>query len=196
MTGGSTAGPAGPAGEVALVTGAAGGIGSAVVDALRAAGATVIGWDRQPDTDIRAVDVTDRDAVRAAWDELDTEHGPIGVVVAAAGVMSDDWDTCMAVNAGGVRNLLDVALPSMTARRRGSAVVVSSNAATVPRTALPAYAASSPTSGARDSPPDATRRSSSNSRHVTVTSASPSGDTRVSSAPTYANCSPTTAATS
>lgn len=142
VTGGSTAGPAGPAGEVALVTGAAGGIGSAVVDALRAAGATVIGWDRQPDTDIRAVDVTDRDAVRAAWDELDTEHGPIGVVVAAAGVMSDDWDTCMAVNAGGVRNLLDVALPSMTARRRGSAVVVSSNAATVPRTALPAYAAS------------------------------------------------------
>ncbi|WHU49513.1 SDR family oxidoreductase [Gordonia sp. L191] len=142
MTAGSTAGVAGVAGQVALVTGAAGGIGSAVAGALKAAGATVIGWDRQPDTDVRAVDVSDQDAVRAAWDELDTEHGPIGVVVAAAGVMSDDWDTCMAVNAGGVRNLLDVALPPMTARRRGSAVVVSSNAAAVPRTALPAYAAS------------------------------------------------------
>ena len=38
--------------------------------------------------------------------------------------------------------MLDVALDAMAARASGSAVVISSNAATVPRTALAAYAAS------------------------------------------------------
>ncbi|MEP9392474.1 MULTISPECIES: SDR family oxidoreductase [Gordonia] len=147
----------GVAGALAVVTGAAGGIGSAVCAVLRESGATVIGWDihRDPDTthgdkhrrparggDVSDVDITDRDAVAAAWDAVERDHGPVDIVVSAAGVMSDDWDLCMAVNAGGVRNLLDVAVPTLVERRHGVAVVVSSNAGATPRSAFPAYAAS------------------------------------------------------
>ncbi len=133
-------------GRRAVVTGAAGGIGGAVCAQLRADGATVLGWDLAG-TDpaggaVTSLDVTDRAAVAAAWTAAQDELGPIDIVVSAAGVMSDDWERCLAVNAGGVRNLLDAALPAMTARGRGCAVVISSNAATTPRAAFPAYAAS------------------------------------------------------
>lgn len=132
----------GVTGEIAVVTGAAGGIGAAVCTALRAAGATVEGWDLHATSVIRGVDVTDRVAVGDAWAAAEERHGPIGLVVSAAGVMSDDWDRCLAVNAGGVRNLLDVAVPAMSTRHHGCAVVVSSNAGATPRAAMAAYAAS------------------------------------------------------
>ncbi|MFT3662982.1 MAG: SDR family oxidoreductase [Gordonia sp. (in: high G+C Gram-positive bacteria)] len=129
-------------GAVVAVTGAAGGIGAATCTALRAAGAVVQAWDLVAGDGIDALDVTDRDAVARAWVAAERRHGPIDVLVSAAGVMSDDWDRCLAVNATGVRNLLDAAIPAMTGRRRGSVVVVSSNAAATPRAAMPAYAAS------------------------------------------------------
>ncbi len=133
--------PGSLAGTRAVVTGAAGGIGAAVTALLRAHGASVDAWDLVDDKDIRRVDVTDRQVVGDAW-QAATQAGPVDIVVSAAGVMSDDWDTCMAVNAGGVRNLLDVALDDLTARRSGSVVVVSSNAGATPRSGLAAYAAS------------------------------------------------------
>lgn len=132
----------GIAGTTALVTGAAGGIGAAVVVALRAAGARVRGWDTTGDGDVEVVDVTDPESVRRGWAATDSDTNPIDLVVHAAGVMSADWDECMAVNAGGVRNVLDVVVPAMTTRRRGCVVVISSNAATTPRAAIPAYCAS------------------------------------------------------
>lgn len=131
----------GIAGRRAVVTGAAGGIGQAVVDALGAAGADVHGWDLGGDS-VRAVDVADREAVVSAWKKVENDAGPVDLVVSAAGVLSDDWDVCMAVNAGGVRNLLDVAVESMTNRQRGSAVVISSNAGATPRARMAPYAAS------------------------------------------------------
>lgn len=130
------------AGHRAVVTGAAGGIGAAVAELLAAGGAEVHAWDVVSASGIRVVDVADRQQVRNAWSVTESEHGPIDLMVSAAGVLTDDWDRCMAVNAGGVRNMLDVALDAMAARASGSAVVISSNAATVPRTALAAYAAS------------------------------------------------------
>lgn len=130
------------AGHRAVVTGAAGGIGAAVAELLAAGGAEVHAWDVVSASGIRVVDVADRQQVRNAWSVTESEHGPIDLMVSAAGVLTDDWDRCMAVNAGGVRNMLDVALDAMVARASGSAVVISSNAATVPRTALAAYAAS------------------------------------------------------
>lgn len=147
----STPSPAVPglAGEVAVVTGAAGGIGAAVAEAMTQAGATVRRWDlvgtavaESGGSGIETVDVTDPDAVTRAWAGTEERDGPIGVLVCAAGVMTDDWDACMAVNAGGVRNTLDVALPAMVSRRRGAVVVLSSNAAATPRAAMPAYSAS------------------------------------------------------
>jgi 2,3-dihydro-2,3-dihydroxybenzoate dehydrogenase len=128
-------------GRRAVVTGATGGIGRAVVDALTAAGADVHGWDLDGDS-VRAVDVSDREAVMSAWKAVENDSGPIDLAVSAAGVLSDDWDLCMAVNAGGVRNLLDVAVESMTHRRRGCAVVISSNAGATPRARMAPYAAS------------------------------------------------------
>ncbi|GAB17357.1 putative 2,3-dihydro-2,3-dihydroxybenzoate dehydrogenase [Gordonia effusa NBRC 100432] len=132
---------AGITGRRAVVTGAAGGIGSAVVTALCTAGAKVHQWDIAGTNAIRAVDVTDRSAVEHAWRDSESE-GPIDIVVSAAGVLSDDWDRCMSVNAGGVRNLIDVAAAAMGPRRRGTIVLVSSNAGATPRTGLAAYGAS------------------------------------------------------
>lgn len=133
---------AGITGRRAVVTGAAGGIGAAVIDALTAAGAVVDAWDLKSADGIRAVDVTDRQAVENAWRTTEQALGEIDIVISGAGVMSDDWDRCMSVNAGGVRNLLDTAAAAMTPRARGSIVVISSNAGAVPRSALAAYAAS------------------------------------------------------
>lgn len=133
----------GVTGRHVLVTGASGGIGSAVVADLTASGARVSSWDQAVSGSVRAVDVRDPDGVREAWQATESAAGPIELLVHAAGVMSDDWDLCMAVNAGGVRNTLDVATEAMIGHGvAGSIVVVSSNAATVPRTAMAAYAAS------------------------------------------------------
>lgn len=133
-------------GRHALVTGAAGGIGSAVTTALTAAGARVSRWDVNltSTTDAPAamqVDVSDAAAVRTAFAELD-DGDPVDIVVNAAGILSDDWDLCMAVNATGVRNVLDAASSAMATRGRGAIVVLSSNAAVIPRIAMSAYAAS------------------------------------------------------
>ncbi|MFW0790741.1 SDR family oxidoreductase [Gordonia sp. CPCC 205333] len=132
---------AGITGRRAVVTGAAGGIGAAVVSALRAAGAIVHQWDIADTEDIRGVDIRDRHAVEHAWLSAESA-GPIDILVSAAGVLSDDWDRCMAVNATGVRNVLDVAAVTMKPRGRGAIVVVSSNAGATPRTGLAAYGAS------------------------------------------------------
>lgn len=133
---------AGVSGHIAAVTGAAGGIGGAVAAALRTAGATVVAWDLHPGPGVELLDVADARAVARAWTAAEQCHGPIEILVSAAGVLSDDWDHCLAVNATGVRNVLDVALEPMRRRRSGSVVVISSNAATTPRAAMPAYAAS------------------------------------------------------
>ncbi|AVM00185.1 2,3-dihydro-2,3-dihydroxybenzoate dehydrogenase [Gordonia iterans] len=132
----------GIAGTTVAVTGAAGGIGSAVCTAFREAGAVVQGWDVAGGDQVDPLDVTDAGAVAQGWAHAEQRLGPIDVLISCAGIMSDDWDRCLAVNATGVRNVLDAALPAMRARRRGSVVVVSSNAATTPRAAFPAYAAS------------------------------------------------------
>ncbi len=133
----------GVTGRHVLVTGAAGGIGGAVVVALESVGAQVSAWDQAGVDGVRAVDVRDQDVVREAWRATEAAGGTIELLVHAAGVMSDDWDVCMAVNAGGVRNTLDVATSAMIDRgTAGSIVVLSSNAAAIPRTAMAEYAAS------------------------------------------------------
>ncbi|MBJ3778756.1 2,3-dihydro-2,3-dihydroxybenzoate dehydrogenase [Acuticoccus mangrovi] len=146
------------AGERVLVTGAAGGIGRAVVAALRAAGARIVATDLAfadtPDSDdvrYEILDVADAAAVEALVARIEEEDGPIHMAASIAGVLvtgliaeTDDaaWHHAFSVNTHGVFHLGRALARRMTPRRKGSIVVVSSNAAGVPRHGMAAYAAS------------------------------------------------------
>jgi NAD(P)-dependent dehydrogenase (short-subunit alcohol dehydrogenase family) len=82
-----------PKGRIAVVTGAAGGIGSALVRALVGAGArlvvaTDIGPPASTDANVlpRALDVTDQAATNALVEEIESAHGPVDLWFANAGV--------------------------------------------------------------------------------------------------------------
>nr|AFI64518.1 Wt3.19 [Streptomyces sp. WT3] len=156
----------GIASTVALVTGAAQGIGAAVAATLAAAGAHVAAVDRNLEAlgtvveklgaeggSARAyrVDVCDSEAVDALVRSVEEELGPIGILVNAAGVLhtarvvdlSDrQWQETFSVNADGVFNVSRAVARRMVHGRRGTIVTVASNAAGVPRTEMAAYAAS------------------------------------------------------
>ena len=100
-------------GRVAVVTGAASGIGRATAALLAEEGAKVAALDRA-ETEPPAggigltVDLTDKAAVDAALAEVRSELGPIDILVNNAGVSlpaaidgpgyEDSWDTTLAVN--------------------------------------------------------------------------------------------------
>jgi len=156
--------PRSPGATTSLVTGAAGGIGTAVVSALAEAGHPVALLDR--DARVHAVadrlrgqganvyplvaDVADARSVGAAVAAAERELGPVGVLVNVAGLLrtgpileldDDDWAACLAVNATGVWNTGRAVGRLMRARGSGSIVTVASNAAAVPRVGMAAYAA-------------------------------------------------------
>ena len=141
---------------VAIVTGAAGGIGSAIATDLAARGYLVVGWGLHSPAGTPEVsefylcDVADASAVESARDAVLERHGRIDVVVTSAGVLRTaplhemperTWDEVVAVNLKGVFLTVRAVLPAMLAQRRGSIVNLSSvhAIATVPGTA--AYAA-------------------------------------------------------
>lgn len=148
-------------GRIALVTGAAGGIGAAVVRRLRQGGARIVAADL-PSSALQAMaepgavraeplDVTDAEAVEALFDRIESEWGPIDLLAGVAGTLAvgplaettdAQWRRQFAVNADGVFHLGRAAARRMGPRGRGAVVVVSSNAAGVPRQGMGAYAAS------------------------------------------------------
>ncbi|MDO5693097.1 MAG: 2,3-dihydro-2,3-dihydroxybenzoate dehydrogenase [Pseudomonadota bacterium] len=148
-------------GKVAVVTGAAQGIGAAVTHALAAQGIMVAALDIRAEAvtgagdgaqvRARALDVTDAAAVRDVVESVERELGPIGMLVNAAGVLrmgsvleqeANDWARCFAVNTHGVHHLSREVARHMRPRGQGSIVTVGSNAALVPRMRMAAYAAS------------------------------------------------------
>lgn len=151
----------GLSGRLALVTGAGGGIGAAVVRLLVEEGARVVATDL-PSTAlsglaflngvrVEPLDVSDGAAVEALFDRIEAEAGPIDFVASVAGVLSHltvnqtsdaEWRRVFAVNTDGVFHLGRAASRRMGERGRGAFVTVSSNAAGVPRHAMAAYAAS------------------------------------------------------
>jgi 2,3-dihydro-2,3-dihydroxybenzoate dehydrogenase len=142
--------------SVAVVTGAAGGIGAAVVRALAADGLAVAAADLAPPASAHAAlavacDVTDPRAVEDLLTAAEAQLGPVTVAVSVAGVLhaasyaqttDDAWRHTFAVNADGPFHLVRAAGRRMAARGEGAIVVVGSNAASVPRAGMAAYAAS------------------------------------------------------
>jgi 2,3-dihydro-2,3-dihydroxybenzoate dehydrogenase len=149
-------------GRLALVTGAGGGIGAAVVSALAERGARVLATDLdapvgavRPEfaerVTVRALDVTDPAAVEAVTAEAEDTLGPLDIAVNVAGILrcapaleqdDADWAAVFAVNTDGVRHVSRSVAPRMTGRGRGTIVTVASNAAGIPRSGMAAYAAS------------------------------------------------------
>jgi 2-hydroxycyclohexanecarboxyl-CoA dehydrogenase len=117
--------------SVALVTGAARGIGAATADALEAAGHDVVRTDLP-------LDVADEAAMAALVAETEEGRGPIDVLVNCAGhiaetpidrISDEEWDRMLRVHLGGTWHTCRAVGPRMAARGRGSIVNVSSELA-------------------------------------------------------------------
>ena len=131
------------AGTVAVVTGAASGIGRACAAELLSRGCAVAGFDRD-DAVVAAfdgpawlgiaVDVTDPASQRAALDRTVERFGGVDIVVAAAGVFgrvapvadldTEGWRSVQAVNVDAVADLLAAVHPLLVRSPVGGRVVV------------------------------------------------------------------------
>jgi short-subunit dehydrogenase len=136
--------------RVALITGAASGIGRQLALSLAAEDARIAALDRQGDAldklarDLKGktvacavADVTDLSAVRAAVALLEEQLGPTDLLVASAGIgietpaetfRAEDFTAQIQVNLIGVINTLDAVLPGMCQRRGGHIAALSSMA--------------------------------------------------------------------
>ena len=136
--------------QVALVTGATRGIGRAVALALAGAGARVIGTSTTDegaasitaylrDAGVRGdgmrLDVRDAAMIEAALEDIETRHGPVGILVNNAGITrdsllvrmkEDDWDAIMATNVKPAFQLAKLVLRDMMKARRGRIIQIGS----------------------------------------------------------------------
>ncbi len=147
MVGSPLSGPPRLDGQIALVTGAAGGIGRAVVAALAAAGARVIATDiveafdeLPPGTVYRRCDVTSRGDTEALIDDVLGERAAIHILVLCAGTISnkplqdstdEEWSAIFDVNVMGVVNPVRKLYPVMVEQGYGKIVALGSIAAKI-----------------------------------------------------------------
>jgi NAD(P)-dependent dehydrogenase (short-subunit alcohol dehydrogenase family) len=149
-------------GKVALVTGAASGIGRATSERLRREGASVMAVDlrEEPLRDVIAphgdgmammrCDVSDPASARAAVDATVDRFGALDVLVNAAGILRtvhtheetlEDWNRVLAINLTGTFLMCRAAIPHLL-RSRGAIVNLSSTAALRAHAWTAAYSAS------------------------------------------------------
>lgn len=154
------------AGKIAVVTGAAGGMGQLIAEQLAEHGAVIAAIDRDEHELAKSInklqekgyqatafhtDISDSVAVEEVISMVESELGPIEILVNVAGVLrlgaidvlsKEDWDISFSVNATGVFLVSRTVSRHMIPRKRGSIVTVSSNAGHMPRMAMAAYGAS------------------------------------------------------
>ena len=152
-------------GRVALVTGAAGGIGAATVRLLEREGALVAALDREPEVDVASTDpvsdrvlrivadITQEAEVAAAVDQVLERFGGLDVVVSCAGVSGPvgtrlaevtlaDWDAVLRVNVTGAFLVMRAAVEPLRRSAAASVVLVSSDSAFVAAPGMVPYGTS------------------------------------------------------
>jgi len=131
-------------GQVALVTGAAGGIGRAVVESLAGAGACVVALDRDGDGAADAVeafgdsavavrgDVTSEADVQSGFAAAVESYGGVDIVVSCAGIASsapieetslEDWNRIHSILVAGYFLVAREGLSILRAQDRGGSIV-------------------------------------------------------------------------
>jgi 3-oxoacyl-[acyl-carrier protein] reductase len=134
-------------GKTALITGATGALGGAIVRALHAQGATVaisgtrreqleqLAGDLQERAEVFPCDLTDKGAVEALVPAVEEKLGKLDILIANAGVnrdnlfvqlSDDDWDKVIAVNLTATFRLTRAAVKGMMRRRYGRVIGISS----------------------------------------------------------------------
>jgi len=120
--------------KVALVTGAARGLGAQIATRLAEQGASVYAADVSEGAALR-MDVRDRAAVRAAIERIVRDHGGLDILVNNAGLLAagpseqtsgEEWDRLVAVNLTGVFNCVQAAIPAMRTRPGASILNIAS----------------------------------------------------------------------
>jgi len=121
------------------ITGANRGIGLAIAQRFLAAGDTVstIYIGDEPPSPIEGIvgDVRDSEVVNKAMDDFESKHGPIGVLVANAGITKDglmmrmsdeDFDAVIGVNLQGTFRCVRRASASMMKKKSGRIILIGS----------------------------------------------------------------------
>lgn len=150
------------AGKVALITGAARGMGASFSRAMVAQGASVVLGDVRDEEGLIIeselgdaamyvhLDVTNRDDWRHAVDAASARFGALNVLVNNAGILASgdvgdfpraEWDRVLAVNLTGAFDGIRVALPALKAAAPSSIINVSSTAGLKGYGGLAAYTA-------------------------------------------------------
>jgi NAD(P)-dependent dehydrogenase (short-subunit alcohol dehydrogenase family) len=123
-------------GKIAIVTGAASGIGKATVELFRSEGATVIGADVGDGADVHA-DAGSEDDVKRLVDEAEAKHGRLDIFFANAGISGGwatiseqtaaDWAEILRVNLIGPFLAVKYAAPRM--KKHGGSIICTASVA-------------------------------------------------------------------
>ena len=130
------------AGKIAIVTGAAGGIGRATAEKLRDDGATVVGLDINPDVAKNLTgerisgavcDISDDVALKAAVDQVIADHGGLDIIVANAGIFrsgeyidaeEDSWDLHLKINLTATQRFLKYSIPALKESNKQPSIII------------------------------------------------------------------------